>query len=197
MTKIPEVTKEQLLKMIDELDNNPNDKIRILGDIGIISLGGLLGGACAGFFAGLYGVTSIFGLTAVASWLGWTAVLVTPVGWIIGSSVGAGAIAYAVSRMIYGGGLSEGSKMELMQKYREDVQNIKAREKSGNIADADRTQFILSLGELIDKNLVSPDKAFKLIKLVEEGRISLSYAFTLIQPLLYENQFLNYCKLKV
>jgi hypothetical protein len=93
-----------------------------------------------------------------------------------------------MSRMIHNGGLAEGRARELLQKYREDSQKIKAKEESGNITDADRTQFILSLRELIDKNVISPEKAFKLIEQVEKGGISLYHASALIQALLYEKQ---------
>jgi hypothetical protein len=85
MSKIPKVTKEQLLKMIDELNKNPNDKIRILGDIGITLVGAGLGATAAGTLAGLFGVTSISGLTTAASWLGWIIVATTPVGWVSSS----------------------------------------------------------------------------------------------------------------
>lgn len=88
--------------------------------------------------------------------------------------------------MIHGGGLSEGRKLELLQKYREDARSMEAKERSGNINDADRTHFILSMRELIDTDVISPDKAFKLIEQVEQGCIPLSQAFALIQALIAE-----------
>jgi hypothetical protein len=88
--------------------------------------------------------------------------------------------------MIHDGGLSEGRKSELLQKYKEDAQNIDAKEKSGDITDKDRTAFIISLRELIDKDAMTPDKAIKLIEQVEQGRIPLSQAFALVQAILRE-----------
>jgi hypothetical protein len=179
-------TKTQLLKIIDELKENPHDKGRILGDLGITAVGLGLGAAAAGTLASAAGVTSVWGLTSVAGWLGVTAVSATPVGWIIGVAVAGGAVAYGVSRMIHDGGLSEGRKSELLQKYKEDAQNIDAKEKSGDITDKDRTAFIISLRELIDKDAMTPDKAIKLIEQVEQGRIPLSQAFALVQAILRE-----------
>jgi hypothetical protein len=115
-----------------------------------------------------------------------TAVSVTPVGWIIGVAAVGGAVAYGVSRMIHDGGLSEGRKRELLQKYKEDAQEIDAKEKSGRITDKDRTGFIISLRELIDKDAIGPDKAVKLIEQVEQGRIPLSQALVLVQAILQE-----------
>ena len=186
MSTIPKVTKKQLLNMIDDLKKNPHDKIRILGDTGIIVIGAGLGAAAAGTLASVAGVTSVLGLTTVASWLGVTAVAATPVGWIIGSAAAAGAVAYGVSRIIYGGGLAEGRKLELLQKFREEANNMEAKERSESITSADRTQFILLMREPIDKNVISPENAKKLIKFVEEGRIPLSQAFSLIHDLLQE-----------
>lgn len=179
-------TKEQLVRMIDELEKNPDDKGRILGDIGITVLGVVSGAAAAGTLASVVGATSVWGLTSAASWLGLTAVSATPVGWIIGTAVAGGALAYSVSRMIHGGGLSEGRKLELLQKYREEANFIDAKEISGSISDKDRTAFIISLRELIDKDAISPEKAIKLIEQVEHGRIPISQAIELVQAILRE-----------
>lgn len=186
MSPIRKPTKEQLLKIIDELEKNPDDKGRILGDIGITVFGVVSGAFAAGTLASAVGATSVWGLTSTASWLGLTAVSATPVGWVIGAAVAGGAVAYSVSRMIHGGGLSEGRKLELLQKYKEEASSIDAKERSGSITDKDRTAFILSLRELIDKEAISPEKAIKLIEQVEHGRIPISQAIELVQAILRE-----------
>jgi len=186
MSAIPNATKKQLLKIIDDLEKNPRDKIRILGDAGITAIGAGLGAAAAGTLAAAAGVTSIFGVTTAASWVGGAFVAATPIGWVLGAAAAAGVAAYGVSRMIRGGGLAEGRKFELLQKYREDAKSIEAKEEAGSILSEDRTQFILSLRELIDKDAIPPETAFKLIEQVEQGRVPLSQAFALILSLLKE-----------
>jgi len=52
-------SKEQLVRMIDELEKNPDDKARILGDIGITVFGVVSGAAAAGTLASVVGATSI------------------------------------------------------------------------------------------------------------------------------------------
>jgi len=184
MSIVNKTTKKKLLAMVSELEKNPNDKVRILGDVGITATGAILGFAAAGTLASAAGATSIWGLSTAASWVGVTAVAATPVGWIIGSTALAGAGAYGISRMIHGGGLSEGRKKELLQKYKEEFRNIVAKERAGNITEADKTKFIISLKELIAKDVISPDKAKNLIAQVENGRIPISQAFQLIEKLL-------------
>jgi len=187
MSNNPQVTKKQLLKIIDELEKKPHDKIRILGDAGITIVGMGLGAAAAGTLASAAGATSIWGLTTVAGWLGVTTVAATPVGWVIGTAAAGGAAAYFISRMIHGGGLSEGRKKELLEEYKKSLSIIAAKENTGQITDTDRTNFIISIREIIDKNVVSPDEALKLIEEVEKGHIPLSQAFELIKSLLEEN----------
>ncbi|MBK7004487.1 MAG: hypothetical protein IPH37_04510 [Burkholderiales bacterium] len=86
MSAPSKVTKTQLLKLIDDLEKKPEDKGRILGDIGITVVGAGLGVAAAGSVAAAVGATSIFGVTSVAGWLGLTVVAATPVGWILGGA---------------------------------------------------------------------------------------------------------------
>lgn len=182
------ITKKQLLKMIDNLEKNPHDKVRILGDTGITLVGVGLGAAAAGTLASAAGVTSIWGLTTAASWIGISVVSATPVGWVIGSAAVAGAAAYGVSRAIHGGGLAEGRKLELLQQYREAANNMEAKERAKGITETDKTEFIISTRELIDKDVISPEEAFELIEHVEQGRIPIAQAYQMIQNLLEEKQ---------
>ena len=187
----PKPTKQKLLKMIDELEKNPEDKVSILGDAGITLIGAGLGIAASGIVASTVGATSIFGITTMAGWLGVTAVATTPIGWIIGCATAAGAAAYGVSRLIRSGGLAEGRKKELLQQYKEDAKKMEMKENANNIADSDKTIFIISIRDLIDKDVISPEDAASLIKNVEQGTISISHAYSLLENLLNEKNDLN------
>jgi hypothetical protein len=186
MTTNSKATKEQLLKMIDQLQKNPEDKVRLLGDTGITIVGAGLGAAAAGTVASAAGATSIFGLTTAASWFGVTAVAATPVGWVIGCAAVAGAAAYGMSRLVRDGGLAEGRKQELLQQYHEAANNMAAKERAGSITEKDKTAFIIAIRELIDKDVIAPEEATDLIEHVEQGRIPLSQAFSMIESLLAE-----------
>ncbi len=178
------VTKKQLLKVIDDLETAPSDRVRILGDLGITSVGLGLGAAAAGTLATITGATAIPAVTTAASWLGITAVAATPVGWVVGVSLAGGAVAYGISRLIRDGGMSEGRKRELLQVYRERLLEIQHREQAQQIDTADRNRFIASLRELIEKDAISPQKAFRLIDAVERGVMPLSEAYSLVAGLL-------------
>jgi hypothetical protein len=184
MSAAQPATKKQLLKVIDDLEASPSDRVRILGDFGITSVGVGLGAAAASTVATIAGATAIPVVTSAASWLGVTAVAATPVGWVVGVALAGGALAYGVSRLIRNGGLSEGRKRELLQVYRERLQEMQRREKAQEVTAPDRNRFITSLREVIKKDVISPQKAFQLIDAVERGAMPLSQAYALVAGLL-------------
>lgn len=182
MAKSPAVSRKQILRMIDELETSPNDKMRILGESGITLVGAGLGAASAATLAGAAGATTVLGSTTLAGALPFVAAA-TPVGWVIGSAAAAGFMVFAIARLIRGGGLAEGRKYELLSHYREREQELRARESAGEITEVDRTQFIVALREIVEKDAIRPDQAFRLIEQVEAGRISLTQAFSTLQIL--------------
>ena len=101
------LTKEQLLKGIEQLEKKPTDKVGILADIGITGVGAVLGAAGAGVLATAAGATSIPVLTTVGSWVGVTLVGATPIGWVVGTAAAGAAVAYGVSRLVKGSGYNE------------------------------------------------------------------------------------------
>lgn len=183
MSSQPKVTKKQLLRVIKDLESRPDDRVRILGDFGITSVGVGLGAAASGAVAAIAGATSIPVVTTAASWFGITAVAATPVGWVVGAAMAGGALAYGVSRLIRNGGMSEGRKRELLIAYRERLQEMQRREQSQRIAAPDRTRFIISLREMIDADVLSPTNAFRLIEAVE-GAMPISQAYQMVSDLL-------------
>lgn len=184
MNAAEKVTKAQLLKVIDDLQARPEDRVRILGDVGITAVGLGLGAAAAGSVATVAGATAIPVLTSAASVLGVSAVAATPVGWLVGVALAGGALAYGVSRLIRDGGLSEGRKRELLQSYQEQLGEVQRQEQAQEISAPDRLRFITSLRELIEKDVLAPTKAFQLIEAVERGAMPLSTAYGLVVSLL-------------
>ena len=184
------ISKKQLLNVIDELQQKPGDRVRLLGDLGITTLGGTLGVAAAGTVAALAGATAIPAVTTAASWIGITVVAATPVGWLIGGAAAGGAIAYGVSRLIHNGGLSEGRRAELLVHYQERLQAIRRKEtrteNGEQVSVGDKNQFIGALREIVAKNAIPPVRALDLIQNVENGRISLSDTYRAVTGILRE-----------
>ncbi|MCL1825940.1 MAG: hypothetical protein FWG26_08405 [Betaproteobacteria bacterium] len=178
------ITKKQLLEAIDSLKKNPNDRIRILGDVGITGVGMGVGAMAAGSVAAMAGATKVTIVTGLAAKLGITAVAATPSGWVVGTAAAGSALFYGVSRLIRSGAMSEGRKRELLEKFNEQIREIKAKENIISITSSDRNRFIVSLREVIEKNLLLPEKAFRLIEAVENGNMPISSACKLVQGVL-------------
>jgi hypothetical protein len=146
-------------------------------------MGAGLGAASAATIAGAAGATTVLGSTSLASALPFVAAS-TPIGWVVGSAAVAGFMVYSLVRLARGGGLAEGRKLELLNQYRQREKELAAKETAGDITDSDRTRFIISLREIIDKDAIRPDQAFRLIEQVEAGRISLAQAFSTLQMMI-------------
>jgi len=71
-----------------------------------------------------------------------------------------------------------------LRNYRAELRHIHVRETAGSITDSDRTKFMCSMRELIDKDLLAPHMAFRLIEQVESGTIPISRAIGLIEDIL-------------
>lgn len=182
--KNQKLTKEQLLKAISQLENNPNDKLRILGDIGIVGVGTGLGIASAGTIAAAAGATSIPVLTTVGSWVGVTLVGATPVGWVVGAAVAGGAAAFGVSRLIKSGSYTEGKQQELLNSLKDRMCEIEAKQRASSIGENDRTQFHIFLKQPLQFGLISADDAQGLITAVESGQMPLNQAYQLVKDII-------------
>ncbi len=179
-------SKKALLKIIDDLEKRPHDKVRILGDAGITVFGAGLGATAAATIASAAGATSVFGLSTAASWVGLTVATATPIGWTIAATIATGAAAYGVSRLIRSGSWAEGRKVELLARYRAELDTVTAKEEAGNVSDQDRTSFVVSLRALIEHDVIEAAMAFRMIEQVERGTMALSDAIRYVAALLVE-----------
>ncbi|MEP0859303.1 hypothetical protein [Trichocoleus sp. DQ-U1] len=175
MSNKQELTKEQLIKIIEQLEKNPNDRVGILGNVGVTALGAAGSGAAAALvFAP---TTSIPIITAVT---GLAAVGAAPVTLVAGAAVVGGAAVYGLSRLIKGGGFNEGKRNQLLNEYKEKLKEAEAKERQSNFNEHDKTEFYSFLKEPLKHNLISPDDAQQLMQAVENGHISLSEAYKLV-----------------
>ncbi|MEG4530444.1 hypothetical protein [Microcoleus sp. D2_18a_D3] len=171
------LTKEQILKAIEELEKNPDDKLGILGDVGITALGAV-GAGVAVSAAGI--TTSIPIITAIT---GIGMVVAAPLGLVAGAALAGGAACYGVSRLIKGGGYNEAKKKELIQQLKKQLSEVEAKETESKLEDSDKTKFIVSLKEPIELNLISPQDAQDLMRSVESGQIPIKEAINIVKAI--------------
>ena len=177
------LTKEQILKAIEELAKNPDDKLGILADIGIGVVGAGAGAGAAGTVAAAAGATAIPIVTTVGSWLGLSLLGATPVGWVVGTAAAGGAIAYGVSRLTRGGGYNEAKQAEILKQLKEQLREVETKERASKLGESDKTKFIVSLKEPVRLNLISPKEAQDLMRAVETGQIPIKEAINMVKAI--------------
>jgi len=172
------LTKEQILKAIEQLEKNPHDKLGILGDVGITALGAVGAGAAVAA-AGI--TTSIPIITAIT---GIGMVVAAPLGLVAGAALAGGAACYGVSRLIKGGGYNEAKKAEMLQQLNEQLREVETKERASKLGESDKTKFIVSLKEPVRLNLISPKEAQDLMRAVENGQIPIKEAINMVKAII-------------
>ncbi len=168
MSKNQTPTKEQILQAIKDLEENPNDKLNILADIGI----GVVGAAGAGAAVAAFGGTSIlFGLITVAP----------PVGLVVGGAALGFAALVGAKKMFFDGTFNDGKKAAMLKQLYEQKKDFETKERASKLGDDDKTKFIILLKEPVRLNLISPQDAQDLIRAVENGQMSLKEAYHLVE----------------
>lgn len=164
------LTKEQILKAIEQLEKNPNDKLGILADIGI----GVVGAGAAGAAVAAFGGTSIlFGLVALAP----------PVGLVVGGAALGAAALVGAKRIFFDGNFNEGKQAEMLKQSKEQLREVEAKERASKLEDNEKTKFMVSLKEPVRLNLISPQDAQNLMRAVESGQIPIKEANKIVQDI--------------
>ncbi|MGK7921511.1 MAG: hypothetical protein AB4080_16040 [Trichodesmium sp.] len=179
MSTTEKPNKEQILKAIEQLEKNPNDKLAILGDVGITGLGAVGVGAVAAV-AG----TTTASIPVLTALTGFGMVVAAPLGLVAGAAVAGGAAAYGISRLVKGGGYNEGKQQEILKRLQEQKVEIEAKERGSNVGDSDNTNFILLLKEPIRLDLISSEDAQELINAVETGQLPLKEAIQMVEDII-------------
>jgi len=164
------VTKEQILKTIEQLEKNPDDKLGILADVGIGVVGA---GAAAGAVAAFGGQAIFFGLIAVAP----------PVGLVVGAAALGAAALVGAKRIMFDGTFNQGKQAEILKQLQELLREVEAKERASKVRDSDKTKFIVSLKEPVRLNLITPQRAQDLMRAVESGQIPITEAIKMVQAI--------------
>ena len=166
-----ELTKEQILKAIEDLEKNPHNKLGILADIGI----GAVGAAGAGAAVAAFGGTSmLFGLITVAP----------PVGLVVGGAALGAAALVGAKKMLFDGTYDGGKRAEMLRQLKDLLREVETKERVSNVSDRDKNQFYILLKEPIKLDLLTPEKAQQLISAVENGHVPITEAIKLLEDII-------------
>jgi Spy/CpxP family protein refolding chaperone len=172
-------SKQELLKALKKLEDNPNDSIAILGEIGITVLGGgavAIAVAAIGVEISIPIVTALTGIVFVGA---------APVSMIAAGAIAGGAAAWGLTQLVKHGSKMAAMKEKLKHDIQQRIREIEEKEKNKSVKPKDLSHFYGVLRNALEANLIEVKDAFSLLQAISSGGMSLSDGYTHINQILY------------
>ncbi len=178
---------EEYVSALEQMKSNPDDRLGILGELGVTGLGITTGVAISGTIAGAAGATTLAGSTTLASILGGVFVTTTPVGWVVGSALVCGSLAYAIGKLVRTGGKCDTLKAETIHELERRIEAIKNDAQCSPDYEQRLTNVITIIQHLVVNECLSQTKGTEILAAVENKSLDVDEAFELLQGLLREH----------
>ena len=167
------------------MKQSPEDRIGLLGDIGVTGVGIGAGIGAGSIVAGAAGATTLFGSSTLGSILGGVFVTTTPVGWLIGGAAIAGGTAYGLTKLIKSGVFSNKEKeknISELSKHIEEIEHSPTTQQAEKLND-EMIELITNIQKAVQIGY-SQDKSNKLLKQVFNQKLSVEKANKLFKDYL-------------
>ena len=175
---------DDYLVALEKMKSSPNDRIGVLGELGVTGLGVTSGLALSGTAAAAAGASTLAGSTALASMLGSVFVTSTPVGWVVGAAMLGGFTAYGVGKLIRSGSRCDVRKKLTISELEKRVQQLK--NENLNLKDKDKkiASVITAIKLLVVGKQISQNKGTEILVAIENNSLDADEAFNLLQNLI-------------
>jgi len=160
--------KQDISNAIEKLKGK--DKVGVAGEALSIAGGSVTGAAAAGTIASAAGATTLLGSSTLASAFGGIFVATTPIGWVIGSSVIAGAAGYGIAKMIRSGSIQDLKRKEIIKRLSKRLDKIHTQE--GKNTDTKIIQINQLMVLLIANESITEKQAKRMIQLIEDEKLA-------------------------
>ncbi len=172
---------KEYIKALEKMKKSPKDRIGTLGEMGALFIGAGGGVAAAGTIAGYAGATTLLGSSTLGSLLGGIFVTATPVGWVVGSAVAAGVLAYGAAKLVRSGGKSDAIKEMNQSELKKIIANKKRESDKASIDENKYKKLIEALQLLIVNKRITQQKSNELLIQIQKQHISVDFAFETIK----------------
>ena len=169
---------DQLNEMIAKLKGK--DKVGLAGEALAAVGGGAAGVAAASTLASVAGASTILGSSSLASVFGGAFVATTPVGWVVGAAVVAGAAGYGITKLVRSGSEQDQLREQLIKSLEARLANLNKNEK----IDLPFNALSQLLPIVIEKGLISEQQAERMVALIENGSLKAEIALQRIKSLI-------------
>lgn len=154
------------------------DRLGLAGETVTVAGSAAAGVAVAGTVASAAGATTLLGSTTLAGMLGGIFVTTTPVGWVVGSAVVAGAIGFGAVKLMRSGGKQDQLRAEMSGKLSARLAALEQNSSNGDAGELGRL-----LSERVESGAITPEAAKQVSTLVEQGRLNPELALQRIRAL--------------
>lgn len=176
------LSKQDYIEALEKMKKSSRDRVGILGELGSAGLGATAGVAASGTIAAAAGASTLMGSTTLASALGGVFVTTTPVGWVVGAGVAAGAAGYGISKLVRSGGVSDTLKKTNM----EGLKSMISKKESEEVAAVDEQGMGLLISAIQSKvsdGVLPQEKATVILSSVQAGELDIDFALESVEGL--------------
>ena len=157
------------------------DRVGVGGEIVATGAATAAGAAASGTVASALGASTLLGSSTLgSSLLGGRFVTTTPVGWVVGSALAAGALGYGISKVCRSGGKNDQIRRTHERTLRAKVEEARKVDSSKHGYD----EFIDTLKLAVTSKLLTPEKSDRLIGLVNDGKLGVDMATRRVQAMI-------------
>jgi hypothetical protein len=155
------------------------DKVGVSAEVLGAAGGAAAGAAAAGTVAGMAGATTLLGSTGLASALGGIFAVSTPVGWVVGAAVLAGAAGYGLTRLARSGAQQDRTRQEIIARL---IRRLESPDPD-SAAKAPRTELAQLITDAVEAEVITETQGRRMVSLVEHGSLSVEVAVKRLKDL--------------
>ncbi len=171
-------------KALEKIIQSPRDRVGILGEFGILGVGAVAGAGYAGTLATAAGVSTFLGSSTLGGLLGGVLVVTTPVGWIVGTAIAGGAVAYGLSKLFKSGNVSDERIAQNIEKLKKAIEALENEKNKTSDIDEKYAKLASMYLLLIEADLVDENTVKEILEGIKSGNVNIDMAFKTVQDML-------------